>query len=889
MRTISDASLEVLNKMAGIEPVIIVKIWWTKNGLPFKYCDRQYEQEELIGQLLEISGIEDVVDINAAASSVSLSVMLDDSDGEIKDIYNTKDIHKVRVQVLQWFSSIPITEAFVIFEGEISSPIIWSEGARTLKFDVVSKLEDEEVGFSAEEGRFNFLPNSIIGKAWPLVFGRVGGVKALPLTEAPSAILAEGFGIVNDEIWQEEMDDLNAAANEAYAQSQLAYQAAIGNAIIAGAYKQFGSLPDNPDLALQHDNAAQQYYAQANEYMAEYLRLQEEIAANQLLWDDQLQYEVGARPITQTNLPTGVPLVVEIGNYTANAVVVGNTIVFTNLTETVDVNEKVGTNQYAFGDYTDEYRRVNRGQKFVWVDGGTQIRIKDFPRYFVASLGHVDVINVWANNRNGKAVVPDSWYTVDHATYTVPGNQHGNLTATRIIFSTPLTSRPGEWEDGDIEIDCEAAVGPNVVDIMRWVINRFCSLEVDLPSFNYVRNRVDKYPANFALTERRDVIQFLQEIAFQSRCAIWINDRKFYLRYLPEKLDPVDTITDDDIEVNSLILTSTETERVVTKFTALWRERANQSEPNKIIFRNNVRKYGVHEEEYDFYIYNNQELVSKSAEFWMIRKSNTWKKLQFKVLLHKLRLETFDPVEIDLMEQIASTDPVVGTIQQATFNPDDDTISMEVWIPVRLGEMVEYIYAHPMLKEEYYPPRGQDADPNIKTGNPFEGARGELAPISTFPAYQAITYSVLNPFTQGRDRYIYDTSDQSPGSLITALSPSNVNQSRPFGIETFNNEKKTTVKPIQEVAFKQLLPGTWYGAVVSKKNDSVYEVAVAFNGFSKARTTVEVTLGLIRTGSEIPVGYPLTVHRAVWFDTLTGMQQFEYWAQPPIWVPIEEL
>lgn len=877
MRTISDASLAKLQLTAGLEPVIIVKIWWGGTAAT-KYCDRKFETEGLLGKLLEIGGIEDIVDINGGSSSVSLSVSLDDSNGEIKNIYNTIDIHKVRVQVLQWFSDLPLGEAFAIFEGEISSPIVWSEGSRTLSFEVVTRLEDREVGFSAEEGQFAFLPASIIGQAWPVIFGRVAGVRILPLTEAPSAVLASGFGIVDEEIWEAELADLNAAMNEAYLNAQAAYQAGIGSAIIAGAYKQFGSLPDDPNLALQYDNAAQQYYAQANQFGQEYLRLQAEYLAKSEEMQQQLALEYRVLPITQTNLPVGVPITVEIGNYIASAVVVNQQIVLTSLTEKVDVNEKVGTNEYAFSDTTDEYQRNFRGQKFVWIDGGTQIRIFNFPRYYIASVGHVEVLNVWARNKHGKAVVPAGWYIVDYKTY-------GTLQATRIVFPTPLTSQPGEWEDGDIEIDCVSAVGSNVVTIMRWVIARFCSLDVDDPSFNHVFSRVANYPANFALTERKNVVQFLQEVAFQSRCSIWINDRKFFLRYLPEALAPVDTITDDDVEVNTMVVTSTETEKLVTKFTALWRERQNQDTPNKIIFRNNIQKYGVLEEQYDFYIYNNQECVAKSAEFWMIRKSNTWKRIQFKALLHKLRIETFDPVEFDFSEPFVSNGPITGIIEKAIYESDDNTITIEAWLPIRLGTMVEYRYAIPMEVQNIYPPQSGDA--NIITGNPFDDAHGQLAPLQSFPPYQQITYSVFDPFTHGRGLPIGDF-EEAPGSLVTALAPSNIDQTRPLGIEQFNNEKKTTIKPVQSVTFNQLLPGQWFGFVVSKISDNSYNVRVYFNGFANSTDTVVVTIGYIRAGSELPPDYPLTVNRAVWFDAATGAQRFEYWAQPPIWVPLPE-
>lgn len=876
MRNISAASLAALSERTGLEPVIIVKIWWGGTQAT-KYCDRKFETEGLIGKLLEISGIEDIVDINSASSSVSLTVLLDDADGAIKNIYDSKDIHKVRVQVLQWFSKLPVAEAFVIFEGEIASPITWSEGSRDLRFDVVTKLEDLEVGFAAEEGQFEFIPSSIIGQAWPIVFGRIAGLKALQLTEAPSAVLASGFGIVNDSVWNAELEDLNAAVVDAYNRAQEAYQLGINNAIIAGAYKQFGSLPDDPDLALQYDNAAQQYFAQANQFAAEFIKLQNEYNQKTAERNSQKQYDIRVVPITQTNLPVNVPITIEVGNYTASATVVANKLIIHSLTEKVDVNIRVGTNNYDFTDTNSQYERTERGQKFNWIDGGTTVKLLNFPRYYIASIGTVEVLNVWAQNKNGRAVVPRGFYTIDVQSYG------SGLVATRIIFNTPLTSQPGDWTDGDIEIDCESEVGPNIVDIMEWVIERFCSFTIDATSFNYVKGKVGAYPANFAITDRKNVVQFLQEVAFQSRCAIWLNDRKFFLRYLPEELAPIDTIMDADVEVDSLQLTTTDTERLVTKFVATWRERLNQSEPNKIIYRYNVQKYGILEETYDFYIYNNHDLVAKSAEFWMIRKSNTFKIISMKVMLHKLNIEAFDPVSFNFQEKIAANTAVTGIIQKATFSPDDDTLSIEAWLPVRLGEMTVYKFAQPMEVTDIYP---VSSDPNIKTGNPFDGATGQVAPLESFAPYQQITYSKLDPFTHGRGVPIGDAGDEAPESVITILNPTEINQTRPLGIEKFNNEKKYQVPPLSTVTLKQLVPQSFFGLVVGQEDDYVYTVACNVKGFGHPKQNLSVKIGLIRTGSKIPTDgtFPIVVYRTIWVEQ-DGTPAFEYWAQPPLWVP----
>lgn len=876
MRSITAASLAVLQQTSGVEPVIVVRVYWGGSTYT-NYADRKFNNDELVGKLLSISGIEDIIDVSGSASSVELQVMLDDSDGSIKDIFDNNDIHKTRVQVLQWFANLPFSDAFVIFEGEIASPIIWSEGARTLQFDVISMIEEREVGFSAEEGQFSFLPENLIGKTWPVVFGRVAGSKLLPITEPASCILASGFAVVDHEIWEAELADLLSAIGEANTQAIDAYQLHVNNAVIAGSYQSL-IFPERADinLAEQYNSAAADYYRQANEYAAEALRLRAEYNQKTEDYETQKTYEYRVLPITATNLPVGVQLTVEIANYTATAVVIGNQIVISNLEEKRDINQRTGTNQYAFTAQVDEYQREDRGQKFNWIDGGTEVRVFGLPKYYIASIGVVTVLNVWAQSKFGRAVVPSNWYTVEYINY-------GPMTATRIVFPTPITSYPGEWQDGDIEIDCVSAISSNTVEIMKWAITNFSSLTYDQTSFDYVQTKVAPFPANFVLTSRKDVVRFLQEVAFQSRCSIWVNDRKFYLRFLPEELAPVETLTDADIEVDSVTITATDTERLVTKFVAEWRSRENQSESNKIIYRYNIQRYGVHEENYDFYIYNQVECVQVAAQFWMVRKSSSWKRVSCKALLHKLRIETFDPVEFTFTENLVANGPVTGVIEKAMYNADDNTIELEAWLPVRLGEMSKYLYAYPFDVLYMYP---NEADPNIKTGNPYEESSGELAPLEFFSSYTQIEQYKGQPYTYGMSEVIADSEFQTPASIIVQLDPREVNQSRPPGVNGFNNEKKYTVKPVTPFSIKSDTPGSFYGVVVARADDNgesqVYQCNVFLEGLAHEPRYVNVTIPTIDPEETLPEGFPLEIHRNVYLAS-DGSFEVEFWAQPAIW------
>jgi hypothetical protein len=881
VRNLSPAALAAIAANSGVEPAIIVRIFWGGTQHT-NYCDRRFEGTGLVGKLLSISGIEDVVDINASSSSVNLDVTLDDSDGAIKSIYNTVDIHKVYVQVLQWFTYLPLADAFIIFEGEISSPIVWSEGSRTLKFDVVSKLEDREVGFSPEEGSFAYLPSGQIGKAWPIVFGTVAGSRLIPMNESPTAVLASGFGIVNTAVWDDEISKILDAINAADDNSRYAFDLGVNEAAKAASFRSGFGLSDDPSQAQQHDDAAAQYYQQSEQFAQDRMRLSIELNAKQEEYDFQKSLEYRVLPITQTNLPSG-PLIVEMNNFTANVTIVGNAMIIHSITEKEDPNKPLQENTYPFFLLQAsqrgvlDYQQQNLGQKFLWIDGGTNIKIFGFPRYFIASIGFVNIQNVWGSNKYGKAVIPRSWYIVDYTFF-------GSLPVTRIIFPTPLESYPGEWQFGDAEIDVIGSLGTNAVDIMIWAIQTFSGLTYDNATFVDVRNKVAAMPMNFVLDRRMNVMQFLKEIAFQARCAIWLNDRRFYLRFLPEQPTPVETVTDSDIEAGSLTLTSDPTESLVTKFTAIWKERHNQAEPNKVVYRYNIAKYGTREEEYDFFAYTNGEYVQKAAEFWMIRKSNSWKRVQCRVFLNKLRIEAFDAVNVTLSENIAANSTVVGTVTRSTFDADNDTVNLEIWMPVRLGEMTQYAFAYPGSTSEIYPRVG---DGNILTGSPWQDARGEIVPAQFIPPrYQVTTKKGAPYFTSGSGR-AGDEEPEEQQNFVVRLDQNELNPNRPVGIGSFNNRTRHDVAPVQLIAIPAAGPNAFYGNTQTRKSNYVYSCLVYTRGFDNDPVLLDVKLGVIRDDTILPNGFPLVVYRTIWSETANGVttQRFEYWAQPAVWAP----
>lgn len=903
MRVLS-ANAQTLFDQSGIEPVILVKVNWN-GGNGIIYSDRKFEPYGFKGKIISIGTIDDIVNIDNNSNSAQVSIILDDSDGALKEIFNTTDIHKTSVQLLQWCTDLAPDEAFVIFAGEIASPIEWKESDRTLSFDVVTRIQDREVGFSIEQGGFALFPSKLIGKSWPMVFGSVAGVPSLQILETPVAILAEPIAIVDDKVWQKEINDLNAQYLKALENARNTYLNGIAEAITAGRYKgeQSGGfnfegwiIQDDPQTAISHDLAADSYFAQSSSYTDDAINIQAQIALKRNLWDLQKTYDKTVFRINTVNMPQGVPLQFKLGSATYVGTYINGYFFTSNRLFPEDYNHKPYVNIVANGQtpsaiktsdiFGNGPQEVEFGQKFLWVDAGTEIHVNNFPLTYVVSVGAVFVGAVWAKRRGVRTILPPTYYNVEY-------QQFGNTVCTLITLTQPLTSRtffngvntiPEGWDSDQIEVDSTSTIGPNTVDIMIWVITLFTKFGIDWDSFNLVRAYLANYPMNFAVTDKKNVVSFLQELAFQARCSIWLNDGVFFLRYLPVPPTPIDTITDNDVVINTLSITCTETENLVTSFIAKWKPNIFQQDEFKVIFQYNIPRYGIVEKSYDFYAYNIEDLVMKSAEFWMIRYSNSFKIVKFKTTLHKIKLETFDAVTIDFDAGLVANGPVVGTILKATYDTKQKLVDMDVWLPVRFGEMDVFPYAEPFSVNKVYPITN---DPNLKTENPF--ALGGIFPQEQHVIEQHTPFrhymGVLPVHGRGLPIGDFETLpvvNYGPVGTMP-IDPSNIGAANRANA---NSYLRYDVNPITPYQFKEPTNATFPGIVtgVDDKTKKTYKVNVYLTGLDKEPKASIVKLFSGAENDVINDGTPVEVHRLVYRAT-DGTLATQLWMQPQPWLP----
>lgn len=810
MRSLSATALEKLTTRLGNEPVVIVEVQWIKNGAWQMYADRDIGAR-VRGKILDLGDLDDVVAVTENNDSQEISITLDDTSGEFKSIIDQSDVHLRDVRVWQWFDGLPLEDRFLLFCGKINSPITWNEGTQTFSFSIISQIEDKEFGFSPEEGLFPYIPVELVGKAWPSCFGTPIEMPAVAIGLAIHGTTLTALGILSGNGW---FNQAGSAANEQTAAS-LAIQAVQKSHVGLVASMWTGT----EKWARFEEQRAQLQWAitQAWGARADAVAKQVKAATNQIA--DAHAKQQGKNPVRilggQT-FPRGtITLDIGGGQFTGFFGPLGSdTEDIFKITsrlhpkDLADYNAEVDaakdrdnfeevvipspgefdfkseapcgldppscfyrTHGFIVTRPVSVMRDATVLPKQFWTNAGSAVAMaRDNPIAYIVSIVPGTVLSVKAFKQFGGA---SHLVEVPASNYTVENKEYGSIHAVQINVKQALSSIPEQnWSD-DLYVTFKSDVGPNIVDILEYIIDLYTEFSVDSVSFDHVRDRLEIFPANFAVLERKNVLTVLQEIAYQARCSLRLVNGIFYLTYLPEAPTPVDSITESDVEVNTVEIQGTPSEDIITKMICEWRTTYAKSEMNKLILRYNINYYGLKEETTEYYIYNDPQLVLKVATFWLIRKSSTWKLLKFRAFLNKLNVETLDCITIAFKRPYVTTDPVNAVVKKSNFNSTDQYIDMECWLPVKFGSLVPYDFSWPAdVPATWVFPTdyevvwghaggnwiGEDADGEL----PLEEQIDDAEEDAPFVAATRFKRNVGNEESETDKKRTHDTGDKHP-------------------------------------------------------------------------------------------------------------------------------
>lgn len=773
MRTFPTSIQGELNKRLGVEPLLILGVEWS-DGQEVLYSDRKIDNADYpYPFLLSLGAFDTSTVVSGGSDTQSTSIVLNDIDGSLKQITNTIDIHKRKASIYLCFNGLPVTEKVLLFSGQINSPITWDEGARTLGFDILSKIEDTEVAFTMEDSQyFPYVPPSDRGKVWPLVFGEVCHMQGVPVTALRKGFMAEGVGVMDPTIDQRlcQANKLKCAAQPADPNDPTS-KPQIDQSCVTRRF--------NEICGILFDKAQQQQYVKTHFQIrggAQFPQNQSiQITVNGVVFTGVM---VGEN-FTVTNVHH--PDLDEIHNpvckdikdssngfrnnpnsstfWTINGK--GDTATYTGPALTSSLQCKDGSGLSPTQTLVDgagaswDYYETFEKSHFIWLPPGANVFLTSEAEIInIVSLIPGVVLEVAAYRTFGDTSllieVPTELYTVHNVDY------EGYQQVVEVRLAKKLSLIPDENWDDDIYISFESSVGPSPVDAITYLVGKYTNLTIDAVSFASVKSSLAKYPANFYIKDKKSVLELIQDIAYQFRCAVSVRNNVISLVYLAKEPSSLKTLTESDIVANSFQVTFTSTEDLVTRHELTWSPTdapVNKDDDVDLTFvlKQNVPKYGVASQSYEYFTQNTFETVLKSATFWMIRQCNTWKYVEFSTPIKHLDLEIFDCVTLNIA-QFPGTKVV---IQETHYDADSNTIKFKCWTPILSGTNTEYYWAWPALKAAHA------IFPLIGANQSGDGYEFIVRPPVGHPLYGGYSEDTAQVWTDG-DIHPSDLDDTIP-------------------------------------------------------------------------------------------------------------------------------
>jgi hypothetical protein len=715
---------------------------------------------------MEVSGLDSAMNLAGTSGTQEVTITVSDVDGSIKELLSTCDVHLRPARVYQYFLGLDYTDRFMLLTGRVNSPIAWDGLKRTFTFTICTRLESEEVGFSAESADFPYMPSELVGRSWPIVFGTVQDIPATRISSGsdgsgvlsppsqPTTYTRTGVGILSGmDLWEQLPDTTDDSDYILSLLVKLEEKNHLENVRLMWQRSQ------SPAAAQNIAELDAQIFSVVSQINTSAADRQKQIACAAARRAQQIAEAnaqgLGPNPIKTTggeDFPSGT-IEVEINGGIFKGYFNGSDFYvlsrrhpkyeeaaqdrYTDRTtdppECVDAT--VREQYYSFvsqvpaghgGQYpgTSDTTYITSGKAYLtaqsgtradhgttpivqqfWADAGTPITIYhedgdgDEPLQYVAAAVSGAVLSVKAYKQVGATsrltVVPSSYYSVYSRAY-------GDMNVIFIGMPRRLSSIDDNWSD-DLYVTFKSDIGPNPIDVLTYIIDNYTDLTYDAVSFAAAADDLARMPINCQLSGTPDAVTLLQDLAFQLRSAVWIKDETVYIKYLPKIPVAVDTITLSDIDADyGVNVMLTPTEDLVTKMTAQWQmtevpiiQTSRVRQEQKIVLRHNIMKYGTHAATYNFYAFNQPEIVNKCATFWLIRRANTWQEVRFRTYLTKLNLEPLDAVYLDFGSSYLTEAPVLAVVKSAIYDSADNTVEFVCETSLKAGTTSPYRFYWP--------------------------------------------------------------------------------------------------------------------------------------------------------------------------------------------------
>lgn len=723
MKPITGPAQAAAIQALGHEPILIVKIEWG-GSIGTRYYgpkDLTVGSVTAAGKLLEVGPISSQKKQDNVGMVSTVSITMDDLDGQLKVAVDAVSVEYTTATIYQFFQGLSEADLMQIYKGQVVGPIEWSEGKRTLHFDIETRLRDLEVGFSADLGSIPYLNPDAVDKAWPLAFGSVVHSPALKLITPPLGRLKYPFKgprdptqpLTSDPYFDDRQFTLQDGDGVYFPQTT-PVQVQIEGVIFLGTFAGDvftvieANMPkyENVDFGLRGANVPAIIGAPTDP----------DIDTAYVAW---LQ-----SPLSIVN--NYIYIQTPSGSYYLRVVrQENNKIWMSDKVSSIDPDGLEGSGSYHLFNIGESISQVAKNGRPGWAL--TMSSPGNALPQAVAVIGRVDwsfqadaEVSLWQPEHKDVYVanliptttirgvhaekkikdggtelvpIPLGYYTINLNDSIVVANVSGTVTVhpTTLTFETGLRDYIGQgWSDA-VYVTLESTVGPNTADIISWMYENYSSLEVDDASFDAVHDLIDNAPSSFTRFDKENVQSLAEKVAWQAMCGLVVDNGTVFLKYLALEPDVDVTIGESGTQLKTITLGYTKIEEIITRFRATYKLTyfpAKRFE-KELNYANNIAKYGLRKRDYDFFIYNIPELVQKSVNFWGFRYSNSWRLVKLTTLLEGLRLEIFDCVYLAYSDTgLLNTAGVKSIVDRHTYDANTDEIVLDLWLPCLAGTTV---------------------------------------------------------------------------------------------------------------------------------------------------------------------------------------------------------
>ena len=689
VRTLSTNLAARVATLHGTEPYYVLKVEWDSGTIYYASKDTAFGGQNCKPYIQNVSDISAVTNSDNYGESAAFSVTLFDKDATLKTIIDTDVIERTVATLYMMFENIDNADALILLRGVISGDIAYSELDRKLSFDIESVINSDEVGYAPEEDEFTNLSPDGIEKAWPLCYGTVLRVPAVPVYKKIKSLITVPIQgdystgtIVRDEVFEE-------ATTLTFDCEGIRFTGTVSGRIVTFVTMNdsfYTNVPvlDRPVTDASYFDTSVCWIDTDYDLTDKYCILFDIAAggwvANWCTRQEGTKCRF-AKPWGTVNQQIALDssnIISDIAGFPKASWVADMTVP----SSLYNYNWRLGDWEVS-GDFT-EY--ILTPDSYELPPNSVFLQVTGVEDTYVCNLGATtEILEVYGyrqyKNDNVLMPIPSSYYT------TNLGDTINGKTCTTITFEKPLADYGGQQWDGTVFVSLISVVGSSTPDIIEDILTTYTNITVDAASFASVAADLTTYPSHVAFLSQQDAIQLCEEVAYQARCALYVYNNVAYLKYLSK--DPgysLPSITDDSVVEGSVGLAFTTYEDVETRTNVEWTldYTGEEDAAKTYVYKNNIDTYGLREEDRTYEIYNIRALVKASVDFWGYRDSNIWRIVTFTTPLQTTALQIFDDVSINL--SILSTNAIRGIVIDHSFAIAGDTVTYKVLLASRTGD-----------------------------------------------------------------------------------------------------------------------------------------------------------------------------------------------------------